>query len=125
MPQPAGHRNTRVTVQRLRQSSATDESGHIDESNANNWEPATDVGSGGKLWVGLVTRGSKEFFRGQQVAADITHQVEALYSSAKNIRTKMRMTFKGRVLNVAEPPRNIDEGNHTLQFACIEVIEGR
>jgi SPP1 family predicted phage head-tail adaptor len=118
-PAPAGVRNDLVSVKRLKSSAVPDASGHVDESDPANWETFT------KQWCSVNPRGSREFFRGQQVAADITHQVEMLFNSDSNkITTKMRIMFKGRRLNVAEPPRNIDENDHSLVFACTEVKEG-
>jgi SPP1 family predicted phage head-tail adaptor len=118
-PAPAGVRNDLVTVQRLK-IQPPDAGGHIDESNPANWETFT------KQWCSVNPRGSREFFRREQVAADITHQVEMLFNSESNrITTKMRIMFKGRRLNIAEPPRNIDENNHSLVFACVEVKEGQ
>ncbi len=118
-PAPAGVRNVLVTVQRLKLQQP-DASGHVDESNPANWEPFT------KQWCAVTPRGSREFFRREQVAADITHQVEMLLNSeSAAITPKMRLVFKGRILNVAEPPRNIDENDHSLVFACTEVKEGQ
>lgn len=121
----AGKRNQRVTVKRLRSLSVSDAGGHIDESDPDNWEIASNVGTAGKIWVSMQPRGSREFFRGEQVAADITHQVQADYLDAKNVTQKMQFVVDGRRLNIAEPPRNLSENNHSLVFACIEVKEGQ
>lgn len=123
-PLPASRRNMRVVAMRLKTSAIPDSSGHIDESNPANWEPATNVGTAGRLWIGLAPRGSREFFRQEQVSADITHAANAAYQDAKNVTKKMRFLFKGRTLNISEPPRNVDENNHSLVFACVEVKEG-
>jgi len=118
-PAPAGVRNDLVIVKRLKTSSVPDASGHVDESDSTNWEIFT------RQWCSVNPRGSREFFRREQVAADITHQVEMLFNSdSSRITEKMKIVFKGRTLNIAEPPRNIDENDHSLVFACIEVKEG-
>lgn len=122
-PVPAGERTSRVLVERLKRSAVPDGGGHIDETDDTNWETASDVGTNGLLWASVVPRGSREFFRGEQVAADITHQVQVLYPAAKTIGPKYRLRLNGRKLNIAEPPRNIDEENHTLVFACVEAWE--
>lgn len=116
-PAPAGTRDKLVSVQRLKPSVAPDASGHVDESNPANWEPFC------KFWCSLLPRGSREFFRGQQVAADITHQVETTLPNddASRVTTKMRISCNGRTFNIAEPPRNVDEQNHSLVFAVVEV----
>ncbi len=115
-PQPAGLRNKYVSVQRIKTSSVPDDSGHIVEANDANWETFTHQ------WVSVVPRGSREFFRGEQVAADITHQVEGLLNDeSKLMTTGQRIIMDGRRLNIAEPPRNVDEQDHSLRFACVEV----
>ncbi len=119
-PQRADARNTLIAVRRLKSSIAPDASGHVNEADPTNWETFT------KQWASVVPRGSREFFRREQVAADITHQVELLYNSdSRQITQKCQLILDGRVLNIAEPPRNVDEDNHSLRFACVEVKEGR
>lgn len=120
----AGRRHTRVLVQRLRQSTEKGGGGHALLEDGDNWEPANEVGDGGKLWASVVPRGSREFFRGEQMAADITHQVSCLWVSGKHITPGMRLKIGERVLHIAEPPRNEMERNHTLTMACTEVVEG-
>ncbi len=118
IPQPAGLRDSLVSVQRLR--SVPDAGGHIDESSDSNWEVFT------RQWMSVLPRGSREFFRGEQVAADITHQFECLLNSeSSQISPKNRIVWKGRRFNVSEPPRNVDERDHSLRFACVEVKEGQ
>ncbi len=115
-PARAEKRNKLITVQRLRRGTAPNAGGHVDESDDTNWEDFC------KVWANVSPRGSREFFRREQVAADITHQVEILYSAKANqITSGMRVTFSGRKLNISGPPRNTDEANHSLVMACIEV----
>lgn len=120
----AGQRHTRVLVQRLRAGAEKDGGGHALLDDGDNWEPADNVGDGGRLWASVIPRGSREFFRGEQMAADITHQVSVLWVAGKHITPGMRMKIGSRVLHVSEPPRNEDERNHTLTMACTEVLEG-
>lgn len=118
-PQPAHKRNVLATIRRLK-TAPPDAGGHIDESVDGNWEVVT------KQWVSIISRDSREFPRQEQLAADITHQVEMLYNSeSKLITVKMRVFFDGRKLAISEPPRNTDENNHSLVFACVEVLEGQ
>lgn len=127
-PLPAGRRNTLVTVQRYKRDAQKDGSGNVNEAEETNWETATDIGNNGQLHVALLPRGSREFPRGDQIAAEITHMVEGLYGAMVKVKPKMRLVFTDRmgkhVLNIAEPPRDVDMMHHSLQFACIEVIEG-
>ncbi len=115
-PQRADERNALLSVRRIKSSIAPDASGHVNEADEANWEIFT------KQWSDITPRGSREFFRGEQVAADITHQVEMLYNSeSKQITTKHQIVMDGRRFNIAEPPRNVDEMNHSLRFACTEI----
>ncbi len=120
-PSPADFRNDLVTVQRLKTGALADAGGHVDESLDSNWENFT------KQWASVNPANSREFFRGAQVAADVTHQVEMLFNSeSSRITPKMRIVYKGgRKLNISGPPRNIDENDHSLVFACTEVREGQ
>jgi SPP1 family predicted phage head-tail adaptor len=115
-PLRAEQRNNRVTFRRLKKTDVPNPGGHLDESDPANWETFW------KEWASITPRGSREFFRREQVAADITHQVETLYNAQMaKVTSGMRIEFGGRILNISEPPRNIDENNHSLVFACIEV----
>lgn len=119
-PEKAHRRNKYVQVERVKDSAAPDASGHINLADNGNWQPHSNQ------WCGVVPRGSREFFRREQVASDITHAVEMLYSpETAQINDEFRILMDGRILAIAEPPRNVDEQNHTLVFACIEKREGK
>lgn len=106
----------KVTVQKIKSGLTQNASGHIDETNDSNWTIA------GTEWVELVTRGSREFFRGQEIAADITHQITMRWSKkAESYTTDMRIKYGTRTLHIAEPPKNVDEKNEWLVFATKEI----
>lgn len=108
--------NTPVVVERLKDAAVVDGSGNVNETLDSNWTQA------GREWVEIKTRGSKEFFRGQQVAENITHQITMRWSKrAGDYTTKMRLRLDGRKLNISEPPRNVDENDEWLVMACTEV----
>lgn len=112
----ADNLNRRVSVRRLKPSDSTDASGHIDETVDSNWEEI------GKRWVAFATKGSREFFRREEVAADITHQITMRYDGlSKTFTTKMQLKMGDRKFNIAEPPRNVNEANQMLIFACTEI----
>jgi head-tail adaptor len=120
----AGARNTLATVYRLKRTAEKDGNGNIDQTEATNWEIATEVGDSGRLWVGIADRGSREFIRGEQFAAEITHQVTCLYAAGKRLKTGMRFVFGGRTVNIAGPPVNLMQKNAELVFPGAEPIEG-
>lgn len=118
----AGKRNVRILVQRYKQTAVPDQGGHIDESDPNNWETATEIGDNGGLWAYIVPRTSREFVRADQVIADVTHQVELDYQSAKGLKDKMRLRDGDRVFNVAGPPVNVEERNQVMRLTVVEVF---
>lgn len=121
-PAPAGRRNTLLTVQRIRRGAVIGDGGQVDESNEANWETASDVGANGQLWGLVIPRGSREFPRGEQIAAEVDYLVEVLYEAGKRITTKMRLVFGGRVLNIAGNPMDVEMRHHSLQLPCTEDV---
>lgn len=116
---PAAKYNERITVQCLK-AAVPDASGHVVQSDPTNWITFYPC------WANIVPAGSREFFRGQQVAADITHQVTIRFcQKAALVATDMRILFKSRVFSISGPPRNLNEQNSEIVFACIEAKEGR
>lgn len=108
--------NKYISVYRLKAGLTVNASGHIDETDSSNW------GLYGNFWAAIATKGSKEFARGGEVAAEITHQLTIKYSSMANgITTKMRVNYQGRIFNIAQPPTNKNEENEWLVFNAIEI----
>lgn len=113
---PASEFNKRMSVRRLKTDLTPDAAGHIDETDDDNWEAIAE------RWCQLVTKGSREFFRGEQVAAEITHQVTMRFDrQAATFTTGMQLKLGQRLFGISEPPRNVDERNTLLVFAAIEV----
>jgi SPP1 family predicted phage head-tail adaptor len=105
-----------ILIQRLKTGLTPDASGQIDETDSSNWT------NHGKFYAEFITKGSREFFRGEQVNADITHQITVRYSTlAAGITTKMQVLYGGRIMNISEPPRNVNEQNQWLVFGAIEI----
>lgn len=114
---PAGKLDRRVRVQKL--SASVDAAGHLDETSSSNWVTI------GNRWCGIATRGSREFFRGVEVAAEITHQI-TMRADTESMRftEKNRLVIGDRVLNISGPPQNVDEAGVVLRFAAVEVSNG-
>lgn len=110
----AGKLHNRVEVQRL--VGTVNAAGQLDETTAANWQTFC------LRWCELVTRGSREFFRGVEVAADITHQVTMRADpESKAFTPKQRLKLGSRVLSIASPPLDVDEGAEMVRFQAIEV----
>jgi head-tail adaptor len=107
---------SRVEVQRL--SANVNSAGQLDESTASNWSTFCS------RWCGLITRGSREFFRGIEVAADITHQVTMRSDpQSRSFTPKQRLKLGDRILQIASPPLDVDERNEQVRFAAMEVAD--
>jgi head-tail adaptor len=110
----AGSLSNRVTIERL--SATVNAAGQIDETSASNWVIYAE------RWCHVATRGSREFFRGVEVAADITHQITMRADPiTKSITVKNRLVLDSRVLSISGPPMNVDELGQMIRFACVEV----
>ena len=112
----AGELDRYVDVRRIKEGVQPDAAGHIDETLDANWR------SLGKRWIKLTPRGSREFFRGQQVAEEITHQVEMLLDSVSTrFTTKDKLVLGTRTFNLAGPGVNAMERDETLIFPAVEI----
>lgn len=96
--------NKRIEVWCLKSGLTLTGGGHINETTDANWRRL------GSEWVEFKTRGSREFFRGDEIAADITHQITMRWSArAATYTTDMRIKFERRIFSIESPPMNIDE----------------
>jgi head-tail adaptor len=112
----AGHLSQRVEVQRL--SASVNSAGQIDETTAGNWVTFA------VRWCQMVTRGSREFFRGVEVAADITHQITMRADpQSKAFTVKQRLKMGDRLFNISGPPLDVDEGSEMVRFPAVEVAQ--
>lgn len=108
--------NNLVIVERVKPSASVDGSGNVDESLDTNW------GECGRAWTQVITKGSREFFRNQQVGQDITHQFTMRWTKkAGDYTTGMRFRMDGRKFHIKAPPMNVDENNRWLVFQTTEV----
>lgn len=106
----------RITVQKLKNNAPLEGGGQVDETDETNWIQC------GKEWAEFITQGSREFFRGQEIAADITHQVMIRWSSGANgYTTKMRLKMGNRLFYIASPPKNVDEKSEWIVMAVKEI----
>ena len=110
----AGKLLHRVEVQRL--AGTVNAAGQLDETTAGNWVTFCS------RWCEMITRGSREFFRGVEVAADITHQVTMRADpESKAFTVKQRLKMGERVFNLASPPLDVDEGGEMVRFQAVEI----
>jgi head-tail adaptor len=112
----AGHLSQRVEVQRL--SASVNGAGQVDETTAGNWVTYA------VRWCEMVTRGSREFFRGVEVAADITHQITMRADpQSKAFTVKQRLRMGDRIFNISGPPLDVDEADEMIRFPAVEVAQ--
>lgn len=109
--------NNRVEVWCLKSGLTLSGGGHANKIDDTNWRPL------GREWVDFKTRGSREFFRGDAIAADITHQITMRWSRRAEQYTKdMRIKFGDKVFHIAAPPANTDERNEYLVFPATQIV---
>jgi len=117
MGYPAGKLTRRITVLRVKSTATVLSSGQIDETDEENWEIAET------RWANIVPRSSREFFRGQQVADDITHKITMRYDSkSSRYNAKNRITLGDRKFYLTGPGMNSDEQDVTLEFPATEIV---
>lgn len=110
----AGKLSQRVEVQRL--SGTVNAGGQLDETTDANWVTFAH------RWCEMITRGSREFFRGVEVAADITHQVTMRADpESRAFTAKQRLRLGSRVFNLASPPLDVNEGAEMVRFQAVEI----
>lgn len=116
----AGRRDTRLTLEVLRSASPIDDGGHVDSANDANWVPTIT------RWGEVHTRQSREFYRGKQVNAELTHLIKVVFD--KELANKLlvthasqrRIRIGNRKLNISGPPYNVDEQDTYIEFQCVE-----
>lgn len=71
-----------------------------------------------KLWAGILPQSSQEFYRAQQVNAEVTHLVSTRYHSVLDA-TKRLVLEGSRVLDIVSVV-NVDERGHEMLLTCVE-----
>lgn len=116
----AGRRDTRINFEQLRDVPLED-GGQIDETLDANWAQFA------RRWSEVYTKGSREFYRGEQVGSEVTHKIKVRWDEALWNRlsaygaTKFRVRIGARKLNLSGPPTNDDEQDEFISFPCVEV----
>lgn len=116
----AGRRDTRITIERLRGLTPADD-GHIDETNADNWIVLT------QWWAEVWTKGSREFYRADQVSALVTHKFKMKFDDALAVElmkpgaAKMRVRIGTRTINIDGPIADENEQHNYFVFGGVEV----
>ncbi len=118
-----GSRNKLATLERIKAGAVDDSSGHVDETDENNWEPVTQA----FLEVHTLSlRQRSELMQGGQIDADVTHEVALVFDPViwsllgEPNSTKMRWNLDGRILNFSGPPVNENEDDKWISFPCME-----
>lgn len=110
----AGQLRQRVEIQRL--SASVNAAGQIDETTASNWVTFA------LRWCSMTTRGSREFDRGPEIGADVTHQIVMRADPiSKTFTAKNRLRMGTRYFNIASPPLDVDEGGTMIRFLATEI----
>lgn len=71
-------------------------------------------------WASIEPLVGKQFFAAETINNELTHKIKIRYN--KNVKSGMRVCFKGRVFDVVGPPINYQERNIELQLMCRELL---
>lgn len=114
-PFTAGDFNKVGKVYRIKETVTPDASGHIDETDENNWRLVA------LRHFNIVPKGSREFLIGDQVNANVTHQLTTNYDKqSKQFTTQDKFIYQGRTFSFNGPGINVLEKNRWLSFPAIE-----
>lgn len=119
MGQPAGQRNIRVVIERLKANATVNASGHVDESSDANWEEWIS------RWAKVAyAKGSERLVGDQQTAAQVAEVEIPSDSETRNITTAMRIRLKesGVIFSISEPPVDIDGRRETVRFQVARLV---
>lgn len=84
----------KCTIQHLT-GQTTDAHGQVEQTTNANWSEYC------KLWCSCVSKGGREFWKVQQVNADVSHVWKAMWSkTAANITPFMRLIFEGNTYEI-------------------------
>ena len=112
----SGKLRHRVTLQKIDSSATADAAGHIDESADATWVTHFTC------WAQVIPKGAREFFGGQQVQADVTHQVVVRScTETRAITAAMRMRYAGATYNLSGPPFDPTGRREAIVFNVIQV----
>jgi len=116
MKYSAGDFNRLGKVYCIKETATPDSSGHIDETDEANWRLI------GPRHFKIVPASSREFIVGDQLNAQVSHQLATTYDKQANrFTTKHKFVYQGRTFSFAGPGINVEERNRWLAFPAIEV----
>lgn len=107
----------KVTLQKVAAAAVPDAAGHIDLSQAANWDNVTD------RYFSVLPQSGREFYRAQKTESNVTHVLETHYDDQTKLidpSYRLNVTGTSRYLNVVSA-MNVDETNRTIRVSCIEV----
>ncbi len=112
----AGQFNRRITVQRLKANATINAAGHVDETDAANWETHCSLWASFRFGIG------REVMTGEQVTSAFETTVFVRSSDASRAITQgMRIKYGTRTLSVSAVPFDLDEARKVVQLQAIEV----
>lgn len=110
------HYSKKVTVQKLDPNASADAHGVVDQTNDANWITHC------KLWCAVQSKGGREFWKVDQVNADVSHAWRTQYSSEANaITPEMRLSYDGGIYEVASVV-NVDLADHEIEIQTVRAV---
>jgi len=115
MSYTAGDFNKVGKVYRIKSTATIESDGKIDESLESNWELVSS------RHFQILPSSSKSFLVGDQLNAQISHQLTTRYDKqSKAFTEKHKFIYQGRVFHFSGPGLNVEERNRFIAFPAIE-----
>lgn len=73
-----------------------------------------------RVWARVQPVSSREYLEARAQSADISHRIEMRY--LEGVTREMRVRFKGRVFEIIQPPRNLEEVGKKMEMLCREIV---
>lgn len=71
-------------------------------------------------WARVQPVSSREFLEARAQGAEVSHRVEM--RAVEGITPEMRLRHKGRILEIVQPARDIEEAGKKIELLCREVV---
>lgn len=114
----AGQMRNVIEIQKVKGNATALADGRIDHSTESNWTTVA------RKRAAIFARGSREFWRNDQLQADVTHRVVLWQDSdTDKIRPMDRLLWNASKLNILGMPQRVDEKGRQVVIECVEVDE--
>lgn len=73
-----------------------------------------------EVWARVQPVSSREYLEARAQSADVSHRITMRH--LEGVTREMRVKFKGRILEIVQPPRNVEEVGKKMEMLCREIV---